>query len=318
MGVCGAERAGSPQILMSGDPIDSAPIIDVRNNGLGDVVVACWIVHSALAIDRLVRVNTYRRRDAAVLFGVPAECLTFIEPVHSPLMPGLGDLEYRLANTTPISRFDAWCESLSLPRIDPVRPPYLEAAADGDWADRQWCTVDPTGEKTRVLIFPEAAWSTRMWPQAYFIDVANELASLGYAVATMAETQKAVEQMPCHWWGGFSVRQGAAMCKRAHLVVANDSGPAHLASVLGTRTIAICGPTEPAVVFAHEPNVHAVRIERDTLSCVGCHFSGNRGYRHACDAGGCQALMRLDPVTVASQIRGALVSVRHSLAGSSL
>jgi hypothetical protein len=286
-----------------------APVIDVRNYGIGDVVVACWIAHSARAAGRQVHIRTYGRREVAALLGVPAGCLTTAEPAFAPLVPGVTDAEFRPPPAPPITRFDAWCEGLGLPRLRPVRPPYCELPADAGWAERQWQVVDASGTKTRVLIFPEAAWATRMWPRAYFIDLASELAGLGYAVAAMAGSQEAVNQLPCHWWGGFTVRQAAAMCRRAHLVVANDSGPAHLAAALGTATIAICGPSDPDIVFAHEPNVTAVQIDPGLMPCVGCHFSGYRGYRHACDVGGCQALMRLDPAKVGAAVGRALAGL---------
>lgn len=296
---------------MSAVSIATAPIIDVSHNGMGDVVVACWIVHSAQAAGHHVRVNPHNRREVALLLGVPDTCLTAAEdPVHSAAA-GLGELEFRQADSSPVSRFDSWCRSLDLPPIAPVRPPYLELAHDAAWAEEQWRTVDPAGERPRVLIFPEAAWATRMWPRAYFIDVANALAARGCAVAAMAGTKAAVEQMPCHWWGGYSVRQAAAMCKRARLVVANESGPAHLASAVGTPTIAICGPTDPAIVFAHEPNVWPIRIDARQMPCVGCHFSGRRGYRHACDSSGCQALMRFDPGAAVEQIARLLTRIDH-------
>jgi hypothetical protein len=293
------------------NPQSGITIIDVSNNGLGDVVVASWIAHSARAVNRVVQVNAHHRREVAVMLGVPDICLTSAEEISRSPLPSFLHLEYQLASTTPLSRFDAWCRCLGLPTLEPVRPSYCELAADGEWARQQWAVVDPGGEKQRVLLFPEAAWFTRMWPQAYYIDLANELGARGYAVAAMAGSQKAVDQMPCHWWGGFSVRQAAAMCRQADLVVANESGPAHLASVIGTPTVAICGPTDPALVFAHEANVRAVRIDSSLMPCVSCHFAASHGYRHACDVGGCQALMRLDPLTVSEAIGRMLTGMPH-------
>ena len=112
--------------------------------------------------------------------------------------------------------------------------------------------------------------------------------------------------MPCRWWSGFSLGRVAAMAARATVAVANDSGPAHLASTVGTRTIAVCGPTDPALVFGHDRNVEPVTLDAQALACVGCHFSAGRGYRHACEVGGCQALMRLDPLLVEQRVRRAL------------
>jgi hypothetical protein len=277
-------------------------LIDVRQNGIGDVVVACWIVHSAAAIGASVRVNPRNHAELARLLGVSGESLTSEEASDWSQTLGIGhQFEYEQVNVQPLSRFDAWSRSLGLPGLVPVRPPYLEAEEDARWADDQWAKVG-RGGAPRVLIFPDAAWSMRAWPKAYFVDLAEGLVRAGFAVAAMAAAPSAVDYMPCHWWGGFRLGAVAAMAARAQIAVANDSGPAHLASAIGTRTLALSGPTDPSIVFAHEPNVHGIAIDARTLPCVTCHFSANRGYRHACEVGGCQALMRLDPGVVIERV----------------
>ena len=279
------------------------PVIDVRGIGIGDAVVACWIAHSARAVNRLVRINAGSMRDVATLLGLPDHCLTPDDDIAGAIRPNLGQSQYSPGTPSiPRSGFDILCQQLQLPRLEPVRPPYCEAGPDGVWADQQWRTVDPSAGKTRVLLFPEAAWPLRTWPLAYFIDLANELAQRGCAVAAMSSTQRGVQNMPCHWWGGFSLGQVAAMCRRAQLVVSNESGPAHLAAAIGVPTMAICGATDPRIIFGHEPNVRGVHIDPGIVPCVGCHFSAAGGYRHACDVGGCQALMRFDPTTVVREI----------------
>jgi hypothetical protein len=287
-----------------------APIIDIRQNGIGDVVVACWIVHSARAAGRRVRLNPRNQRDIALMFGVADDDLTGIEAADWAGTPGVGhQLEYHLAATgRPQSRFDVWAASLSLEGLTPVRPAYVERPEDGDWAEAQWHTLGEAAAGCRILLFPDAAWPVRTWPRAYFIDLAAELSAMGYAVAAMSGSQDTVSFMPCHWWGGFTVRQAAAMARRANVVVANDSGPSHVSAALGTTTIAISGPTDPHIVFAHEPNIIGAAIERDVLACIGCHFSGTAGYRSACDVGGCQGLMRFEPARVARIVRRAVTS----------
>jgi hypothetical protein len=294
----------------------SSPLIDVRHSGIGDVIVASWIVHSARAAGREVRLNPRERLEIPALLDVPAQLIARENGIDLSHTSRIGrDLEVSLAPGAQLSRFDAWCRALGLPRLDPVRPPYREHAPDGDWAEAQWRAVDPAGTKARILLFPEAPSHVRMWPYAYSIDLASALNAMGYAVAAFGDSVTHVEKMPCRWWGGFSVRQVAALTCRATLVVANDSGPAHLASTLGVRTLAVCGPSDPSVVFAHDPNVRALSLDRADLACVGCHFSPARGFRHACDVGGCQALMRLDPATVAGEVRQEIE--RLALAGGS-
>jgi len=289
-------------------------MIDVRQNGIGDIVVACWIVHSAAAIGERVRLNPRNHRTVATVLGVPDDCLTRDEAADWSQTLGIGhQFEYRQVDIAPMSRFDAWSYSLGLPGLRPVRPPYRETPEDAAWAEEQWhkvARVESDADAPRVLLFPDAAYSLRVWPRAYFIDLASQLEARGFAVAAMAATQAAVDFMPCRWWSGFTLAQTAAMAARATVVVANDSGPSHLASAVGTRTVAICGPTDPAIVFAHEPNVYGATFGRAALPCVPCHFSGARGYRHACESGGCQGLMRLDPSEIGRVVERAACGFR--------
>jgi hypothetical protein len=52
------------------------PLIDVRQNGIGDIVTACWIVYSAAAIGARVRLNARDHVALARLLSIPEESLT--------------------------------------------------------------------------------------------------------------------------------------------------------------------------------------------------------------------------------------------------
>ncbi len=266
-------------------------------NGLGDVVLGCWIVESAKASGISIHLNPGTHLLLPSLLGAHPDQLTTRQ---GPLGPG-GDsfyhhYEYKLMRQAYTTRFACWCQLLGVPQLNPVRPPYIEKPEDTAWATGEWHKIDPSHSKPRIILFPDTAWTVRKWPDAYYIDVANELKNRGYAVAAMAATEAKVSFMPCHWWYGFPINQVAAMIRQADVVISNDSGPAHLAGTIGTPTIAICGPTHGQVVFGHDDNIYP--ISSAVTPCVGCHFSEQRGYRYACDYGGCQALMQLDSKAV--------------------
>ncbi len=88
---------------------------------------------------------------------------------------------------------------------------------------------------------------------------------------------------------GYDIEALISIILAADMVVANDSGPAHLAGTLGTKTFAVMGPTNPQMVFGYCPDVTCLRVAEGDLSCVGCHFKADRGFRAACDQG-CEAL----------------------------
>ena len=75
--------------------------------------------------------------------------------------------------------------------------------------------------------------------------------------------------------GETSVPQLAALLAQAEILVSNDSGPAHVASAVGTPVVSIFGPTVPA--FGYTPfGVDRVVIERRELDCRPCDRHGPR------------------------------------------
>ena len=68
-----------------------------------------------------------------------------------------------------------------------------------------------------------------------------------------------------------------AIFERAALIVANDTGTAHLAAASNQRMIVICGPTDPRRVKPVGNGVIAIQAD---LSCKNC-------YRKTCDHHSC-------------------------------
>ena len=57
------------------------------------------------------------------------------------------------------------------------------------------------------------------------------------------------------------------MLHHADVSVCCDSGLMHLALAAGTRTVALFGPTEPAILVQNDPNLVAIETAQD---CQGC------------------------------------------------
>lgn len=67
-----------------------------------------------------------------------------------------------------------------------------------------------------------------------------------------------------------SIRQSAAMMKMAKLVIANDSGPMHISTAVGTPTLSIHGPTDPNLQGPFGAKHESIRLEE--LDCIGCNL----------------------------------------------
>lgn len=76
--------------------------------------------------------------------------------------------------------------------------------------------------------------------------------------------------------GELSLRGFAALCSRSKLFIGNDSGPLHIASAMGTRSIGLFGPGDP--IFhpegPHTRYVHHV-LECNPCDQVHCKYPGN-------------------------------------------
>jgi ADP-heptose:LPS heptosyltransferase len=143
----------------------------------------------------------------------------------------------------------------------------------------------------RVLLFPECAWPVRSWPRSYWHELARLLKEAGVDLAIVTEKRR--EEFGAYRCiHGESLAFVAGAMQRAQLVIGNDSGPAHLAGTIGTRTLAIHGPTTERI-FAHIPEVTSHR--QRTLPCAGCEYLAP--FRDSCRHG-CHELHRTYPEEV--------------------
>jgi ADP-heptose:LPS heptosyltransferase len=104
--------------------------------------------------------------------------------------------------------------------------------------------------------------------------------------------------------GKGSVRVAAAVLEQADLFVGNDSSLMHLATALGTPTVAIFGLTNSDAWGPYtggEPGQQAVVVKLD-LPCMPCFYRGHDlGTPEGCMTRDCLAMLGVDPVAVAAR-----------------
>lgn len=114
------------------------------------------------------------------------------------------------------------------------------------------------GDVAPVVLCPGARWDSKKWPAPNFAALATALhksthqpcllagaaneISLCDSIVAGADPGAAISLA-----GKTDLRQMAALLKSARLVVSNDSGPMHMASLQGTPLVALFGPSDPVL-----------------------------------------------------------------------
>jgi len=110
---------------------------------------------------------------------------------------------------------------------------------------------------TQIVINPGGNWGPKRWPKENFSALADKLAAIYKAkiIITGAKKDiplaeaiaKGMKTKPVITCGRTSLKELASIFSAASLVIANDSGPMHIAVSLGVNTIALFGPTSPLI-----------------------------------------------------------------------
>ena len=128
-----------------------------------------------------------------------------------------------------------------------------------------------------MALAPGSIWGTKRWPGYAELAAALDTPVVvlgGREDASLAGQVAAAAPGRGHSAAGvLGLRASAAVIARAAVLVTNDSAPLHLATAAGTPTVAIFGPTVPALGFGPR-GPRDVVVEHPSLTCRPCSAHG--------------------------------------------
>jgi heptosyltransferase-3 len=152
----------------------------------------------------------------------------------------------------------------------------LGVSADAKEAINQRLAAAGLEDRKIALIHPAAAFATKQWATENFARVAEFLAERGFAPVAIAAPHEneilnnlVAEASVQIVSFDLSLSEVAALAARSQIFVGNDSGIAHIASAVGTRSVVIFGSSN--IAHWRPWNRAAAEVVFEEMPCQPCH-----------------------------------------------
>lgn len=142
-----------------------------------------------------------------------------------------------------------------------------------------------------IALAPGAGWLGKQWPVERWATVADHLAEAGVSVVLIGASserslaqsvQNRMKRPALNLAGRTSIGELAALVKSAVLWLGSDSGGLHLAAAVGTPTISLFGPTNPAKWAPRGPGHRVIRSSAPCVDCIPWHPKADHRNALAC------------------------------------
>jgi heptosyltransferase-2 len=171
---------------------------------------------------------------------------------------------------------------LSLIKDIGAQPDYLQMTAEIPSESSLQLEVNSGIRESTVFLAPGSEWATKRWGAEGYTQVAKQLLQKGFEVkivGTQAESflaeiiiagAKGCENL-C---GKTNLCELYQIFRKGKLLISNDSGAMHMATVAGLPVVAIFGPT--VLNFGYRPWTSKAVVVEKTLSCRPCGLHGSQ------------------------------------------
>jgi len=173
----------------------------------------------------------------------------------------------------------------------------------------------PTPSGRYFLLQPGAVWEYKRWPERNYASLIDSLAA-HYPAHSFVLAGSADERSVCsrvremtgqgakdRVWnlaGKTTMAELVDIVSGAEMVIANDSGVAHIAGASGTRTVVFFGPSSPERFRPLSARQKTVKVFHHRMPCNPCEQDRCREGPHT------YCLERINPMEVFEYIRSSL------------
>ncbi|MGP3957778.1 glycosyltransferase family 9 protein [Nonomuraea sp. 3N208] len=262
----------APWIDHTPPPVSKAQVADLvgRLHGINEAVVLTSFHQSALPLALLLRLAGVRRI-TAISNDYPGSLLdvrhVVDESVDVPEAERMLAVARAAGFELPPGDDGKLAVQRPLPDIDKFTGHLLSVGADaGKGAARG------AGKGTYVVVHPGTSAPARTWPAERHRLAVHELAEDGQRVVVTGTERDLTAYVAgddaADLGGATTFAELAAVLERASVLVAGNTGPAHLAAAVGTPVVSLFAPVVPAARWAPY-GVPAVLLGDQQAPCKG-------------------------------------------------
>jgi len=145
------------------------------------------------------------------------------------------------------------------------------------------------GNEPYAVLLPTTHWETKRWPVEKFAALVEPLQErFGLKSVVAGDRSAAGLHIPgaINLGGKTTLRKLTALLERASLVIANDTGPMHIASALGRPLVTLFGPTSPIQTGPYQRMDSVVQLD---IPCSPC-------FSRKCTHQSCLRQLEIEPV----------------------
>jgi ADP-heptose:LPS heptosyltransferase len=171
---------------------------------------------------------------------------------HLATLDGAGPRRAIVARGIPgpaPARHAAWHFLDTLAPLGPLPATLPPVRLAADPAERAWAAAWLDARAIAagpIVLHPGAGAPAKVWPG--MIALGRRLVARGLPVVAVTGPAEGAAEIPgAHAARDLSLRQLVALLERAAVFVGHDSGLSHLAAAVGGPTVALFGPTDPAI-----------------------------------------------------------------------
>ena len=260
--------------LMATHPYVDTCIIDTKNRGGYRSVAELvrWIREAAFDVAVVLHPTSFRNALLPFLARVPVRVGTNVGGRGLLLTASCPD-------TTDVHEVHRYLRVLALLNINPASD-FLEfwhTDTDREMIRDRLQAEGVSATDRLVALNLGTTWRTKRWDVANFAEVIYQIGHLipeARVVLIGSSTEQSLAadlpaSLPAiNLIGSTSILQLGALLERCELCLTCDSGPMHIAAAVGTPTIALFGPTDPA---RHKPyGAGHIALEKP-IECRPCY-----------------------------------------------